>query len=49
MSTLTISMPSGGSGRLHHPHRRFGDVEDPVLAFDEEMVVIGGVGVEIGL
>ena len=42
-------MPSGGSGRLMTLTGAGGDVEDPVLAFDEEMVVIRGVGVEIGL
>ena len=49
MSTLTISMPAGGSGRLMTRTGAVGDVEDLVFAFDEEMMVIGGVGVEIGL
>jgi hypothetical protein len=47
-STWAISMPSGGSGRLSICQIADRNVEHLVLALDEEMVVVGDVGVEIG-
>src|SRR5262245_39843750 len=35
--------------KVGHANRRFRNVEDPVLALDEELMVVGGIGVEIGL
>ena len=49
ISTLAISMPSGGCGRLVTRTGASGMSNTRFLAFDEEMMVVGRVGVEIGL
>src|SRR5216683_3138148 len=38
----------GRGGHLAHDLFRAGDIDQRVVAFDEEMVMRGGVGVEIG-
>ena len=49
MSTLTISMPSGTGGKLPTMVEPTGDIDHLIFAFDEKVMMVGNVRVEIGL